>query len=359
MTKIPFFAKAFGGREKIRNLLKLFIAAVILFTLFFVLFRLDFNALAFFEDGKNNQILISEELIVPQLQSMDDAFIRKNSYVYSSGYGFIGTDIDSDDGFGGHESANSSILIQGIAFLSPANPGGTTGSFYSFNKQRSGIIAYKVQPGDTISYIAASFGISVNTVLWANNLSYWSLIRPGDKLVILPASGVLHKVKKGETLANIVKKYKGDIEKTIAFNGLPAGGTIQISQDIVIPGGRKVIYYSQPAVQFASYTRPYAGKSHGFPWGHCTWYIAGKRYIPWGGHAKYWLTNAKRYGFQTGFYPIPGSIMVTREGWYGHVAYVEKVSGNYVYISEMHMGRGKLKTRKLYKNDWRIRGYIY
>jgi len=74
-------------------------------------------------------------------------------------------------------------------------------------RQRDEIVYYTVQPGDTASDIANRFGITVNTLLWENNLTAYSLIRPGDKLSILPASGVRHKVVRGDTLAKIAKKF--------------------------------------------------------------------------------------------------------------------------------------------------------
>jgi len=378
--KTPFLAtgarfdstRRAGKGEKIRISLKLFLAAVILFSLIFFFLGLDWNALAFSEKETKDQVLISEESLKAQFQTMEEALIRKGSYVYSSalpaggqGYGFLNWDNEIDEGWGGQERLTGNILIQGIAFLGPAMPTSNISSFYPFNRQRSGVITYEVQSGDTPSYIAASFGISTNTVLWANNLSYWSIIKPGQELVILPTSGVLHKVKKGETLSKIVKEYKGDTEKAIAFNGLPADGSVQSDQEIIIPGGKKAVYYySQPTVQYASYYNgPYSGKSRSFPWGQCTWYVAQKTYVPWSGHAKSWLANARQYGFQTGSEPVAGAIMATSESWYGHVAYVEAVNGDRVTISEMHgvpyWKRGKLLTRTLNKNDWRIRGYIY
>jgi LysM repeat protein len=57
---------------------------------------------------------------------------------------------------------------------------------------RTELIAYTVQNGDTISRIAQRFKISVNTILWANDLKATSLIKPGDQLDILPTSGVPH-----------------------------------------------------------------------------------------------------------------------------------------------------------------------
>ncbi len=304
------------------------------------------------------QSLVVEKSAQARFQVIEEKLLRENSYVYSTDYSSLDSLIDYEEGFGGEGSFGSSVLIQGIAFLSPNNYSLTNNG--AFNKNRSGIVVYEVQSGDTPSYIAASFGISTYSLLWANNLNYWSVIRPGQELTIPPTSGVIHEVKSGETLEAIVKKYKGDVGETIAYNGLPADGSIEPGQEIIIPGGQKTIYY-QPRT-FASvnyYVGPYGNKSHIFPWGQCTWYVAQKRYIPWSGHAKYWLGNARAYGFQTGTEPVPGAIMATRESWYGHVAYVEAVSGNYVTVSEMHLGQGVLKTRTLARDDWRILGYIY
>lgn len=336
-------------------------AAVILFTLFL---GIDFQVHAFFGDSSNEQSLITEESLRAQLEEIEERILREGSYVYSSGYRSLGQASDFDEGFGGGELSGN-ILVQGIAFLSPSNPSPDfTNGLGIYDRQRSGVITYEVQSGDTPSYIAASFGISTNTLLWANNLSYWSVIKPGQKLVILPTSGVIHNVKKGETLSGIVNKYKGDFEKTIAYNGLPADGSLKPGQEIVIPGGKEPVYY-QPIVQYTysyrpgNYYGPYGNMSHRFPWGQCTWYVAQKRLIPWGGHAKYWLDNAERYGFQTGIEPRAGAIMSTSETWYGHVAYVEAVNGDYITVSEMHLGQGALKTRVFLKDDRRIRGYIY
>jgi len=230
-------------------------------------------------------------------------------------------------------------------------------------QERTGVVSYEIQPGDIPSQIAAAFGISTNTLLWANNLSAWDYIKPGQKLDILPVSGIKHKVKKGETLDKIVKKYKGDVEKTIEFNGLPADGKLAVGQEIIIPDGKKPVYYYPQTRSYASsysFPRPYSGKSRSFPWGQCTWYVAQRRWIPWSGNANTWLYKAQQYGFATGSVPKPGAIMQTREnGYYGHVAYVEAVNHPYVTISEMHLGRGIRKVRSLHVNDWRIIGYIY
>ena len=291
---------------------------------------------------------------------MEEGLLEEGSYVYGSYYQPYLSINDSEDGFGGAELSGN-ILVGGIAFLSSSNPSLTLENGVGiFDKKRSGVITYEVQQGDTLSYIAASFGISTNTVLWANNLNTWSTIKPGNMLIILPDSGVLHEIKKGETLASIVKQYKGDIDETLAYNGLPADASVKVGQKIVIPGGQKAVV-SPPRTRLAYSTvlGQFGDKSHQFPWGQCTWYVAQKRYIPWGGNAKTWLSSAKAYGFPTGTEPVPGAIMATSETWYGHVAFVEAVNGDKIVVSEMSLGRGKLGLRVFNINDRRIKGYIY
>lgn len=95
-----------------------------------------------------------------------------------------------------------------------------------------------VQEGETISAIAKKYGISINTVLWANDMTARSLIRPGQELTVLPVSGVLHVVKRGETLGAIAKKYDTDVEKILAANLVKDATQVQIGHELVIPDGR-------------------------------------------------------------------------------------------------------------------------
>lgn len=286
--------------------------------------------------------------------------VRKGSFLYASQYlnpeEIILEEAYADGGILEPEN----LVLQNSAFICSQSPSEISAFL---GKERSGVIAYTVQPGDVPSQVANAFGVSTNTLLWANDLSYWDYIKPGQELEILPVSGIRHTIKKGETLESIVKKFKGDFDKTIKFNGLPADGSLSVGDEVIIPDGQKQVYYYPQTKSYAtsySFPRPYSGKSHSFPWGQCTWYVAQRRYVPWSGHAKSWLYNARQYGFATGSTPKLGAIMQTREGgYYGHVTYVEAISGSYVTISEMHLGYGIRKVRTLHKDDWRIIGYIY
>lgn len=101
------------------------------------------------------------------------------------------------------------------------------------------ISSYMVRQGDTLSSIAGMFNITVNTLLWTNNLTKTSKIQPGDTLVILPLNGVTHKVVKGDTLASIAKQYKGDADEILSFNSLTSASSLKIGATIVVPNGER------------------------------------------------------------------------------------------------------------------------
>jgi len=104
--------------------------------------------------------------------------------------------------------------------------------------QRYEVFTYVVQEGDTPGRIAANFGISLNTILWANNLKSSSIIKPNQELIILPISGVIHTVKKGDTLLSIAKKYQTSSDEIFVFNGLKDESSIKIGQELIVPNGR-------------------------------------------------------------------------------------------------------------------------
>lgn len=248
-------------------------------------------------------------------------------------------------------------------------------------EEDGGVKMYTVQMGDTISSIAAKHKITVNTVLWANDIENVDEIMPGDTIFILPVSGIQHTVKSGDTIENIAAKYKADRDKIIAFNDLPANGALENGATIVIPDGRgqdpqpakpkedglldKRQYATSsggaPEVSGGRKLDGKAGTGHRFPYGYCTWYVAQKRYVPWGGNAGTWLYNAKAQGYQTGKAPRAGAIVVTTENrYYGHVALVEKVSGDTITVSEMnYTGWGKTSRRTINIKSRVIKGYIY
>lgn len=99
------------------------------------------------------------------------------------------------------------------------------------------ITEYIVESGDNLWSIATKFNVSLNTLLWANDLNKYTYIQPGQKLIILPVSGIIHHVKSGDTILAIAKKYKGKTDEIIAFNDLSGEGDIYIGDIVIVPNG--------------------------------------------------------------------------------------------------------------------------
>jgi murein DD-endopeptidase MepM/ murein hydrolase activator NlpD len=100
-------------------------------------------------------------------------------------------------------------------------------------KNNGRISLYEVREGDSLSQIAEMFGVSMNTIKWANDLK--ADIKPGQQLVILPVSGVRHTVKNGGTINDLAKIYEADAEEIAIFNGLAINTELKAGDEIIIP----------------------------------------------------------------------------------------------------------------------------
>lgn len=123
-------------------------------------------------------------------------------------------------------------------------------------KPRSSIEDHEVETGETISSIAKKYGISIDTIKWANNLDNVDSVKPGDTLKILPVSGVAHTVKSGETVESVAKKYQADAQSIVdfPFNDVPDDFKLKIGQSLIVPEGQpeevKVAPRARPQPQF-------------------------------------------------------------------------------------------------------------
>jgi len=140
--------------------------------------------------------------------------------------------------------------------VSPQVLGALVG-YESIPETRREIFEYIIEPGDSLWTIAQNFNISLETVLWANDLSKSSVIKPGQRLVIPPVSGVIYHVKDGDTISQIAKTYKGKAEEIITFNDLPVGGDIFVGDILVIPNGAIPTPVSTPAPTYVPLAQSY------------------------------------------------------------------------------------------------------
>ncbi|MBI4040035.1 M23 family metallopeptidase [Candidatus Daviesbacteria bacterium] len=106
-------------------------------------------------------------------------------------------------------------------------------------KPRAEIITYQVEGGDTLSSIAEKFGISTDTIKWANDLADKDSIKPGQQLKILPVSGIAYTVKSGDTLQSVAKKFSADAQSILdfPFNDIPNDFSLKAGQVLIVPDG--------------------------------------------------------------------------------------------------------------------------
>lgn len=97
------------------------------------------------------------------------------------------------------------------------------------------ISVYVVRTGDSVSGVAKMFNVSVNTILWANDLTSKSTLKVGQSLVILPVTGLTYTVKSKDTIQTIAKKYGAAIDDILNYNDLTLASTLKVGQEIIIP----------------------------------------------------------------------------------------------------------------------------
>lgn len=209
------------------------------------------------------------------------------------------------------------------------------------------IATYTVQAGDTADSLAAKFGISKDTIKWANNMVSDALT-VGQNIQILPRTGVVYTTKSGDTVASIAAKYQADASLITSYNDLEISG-VTAGLKIVIPGGvlptNERPGYSAPVSSGGSgYSSLYRAGSVGnrYAFGNCTWYVyerraaVGKAVGSFWGNGGSWGYAASASGYRVDNVPEAGAVLVER-GSPGHVAFVESVSANGdVTLSEMN-----------------------
>jgi len=203
------------------------------------------NEIPTFESNEiihNSQnIPLLESSVDPDLKNInkieDLTIIQDDSFIYSNG--FFGSDV-----------------------------------FFEKSSLSDQINVYTVKEGDTLSQIAETFGVSTNTIRWENNLS-GQTISVGQKLNILPVTGVKHIVKSGDTISKIANKYDAESNDVLIFNDISGSSALKKGDIVFVPNGViKIIApkasspnssnvstsTSNTKVQIGYYLRPVSGK---------------------------------------------------------------------------------------------------
>lgn len=209
-------------------------------------------------------------------------------------------------------------------------------------KSKKDIISYVTVPGDTVTSIAAKFGVTSDSIRWSNDIG-GNTIAAGKTLVIPPESGIVYTVKAGDTPETLAAKYKASKDEIIASNDAELT-SLKTGDRILIPKGTQP---APPVARVASSGFGWGATAiygyNGYDFGYCTWYVANRRAelgrpVPANlGDAYTWVSRAASAGILTGTSPRPGAVAMKHSGAPGHVAVVEQVNedGSF-WVSEMN-----------------------
>ncbi|GHF10220.1 LysM peptidoglycan-binding domain-containing protein [Pseudolysinimonas yzui] len=124
--------------------------------------------------------------------------------------------------------------------------------------------SYTVQAGDTVAAIAGRHGLSTASVLALNGLGWKSLIFPGQVLKLAPGATVAptstqeggrYTIARGDTISRIAARFGVPVESVLSANGLGWSSIIYPGQTIAIPA---VAAPAAPQIELVSATSPTA-----------------------------------------------------------------------------------------------------
>jgi murein DD-endopeptidase MepM/ murein hydrolase activator NlpD len=214
-------------------------------------------------------------------------------------------------------------------------------------KPRDSVVSYTILSGDTISSIAQKFGVSVETILWQNSLTEKSTIKPGDSLEIPPVTGLVHKVKRGETIHSIAETYSVDAQEIVnwPFNSFSDDETFALAtgQLLVVPNGVKPEEkIEKPQPRYIARKTPDAGTI--VPSGQFIWPAAGyiSQYPVWY-HMALDIANPASPDIMAADSGIVVSVQYLKYG-YGHHVIVDHGNGYqtlYGHMSNIYVSQGQ------------------
>ena len=202
---------------------------------------------------------------------------------------------------------------------------------------RGNLLVYRIQSGDTLSGIAAFFGVSLDTLINANPGVRARLIQPGDELNILPVSGVVYTTKDGDTLESIAAYFSISENQIIQYNQGIDFGNLGVGISLIVPGVKSFNLTQNRAGSLPSFGDHFSRPAEGFNWGrlhnHNAVDIANSCGTPVRAAAEGLVTSAASDGWNSGYgrfilieHPF-GDNVRTR---YAHLATVGASIGDYV-----------------------------
>ncbi|EKU48222.1 LysM peptidoglycan-binding domain-containing protein [Staphylococcus massiliensis] len=218
---------------------------------------------------------------------------------------------------------------------------------------------YTVKSGDTLGAIAYKHGTSYQKLMSLNGLSS-TIIYPGQTLKVSGSAATTttsnqtetttsangtYTVQYGDSVSLIAYKHGMSYQELMRINNLNSyfiypGQVLKVSGNSSTPTPSTTTTTQAPT---SGYNTPIFNHSNLYTWGQCTWHVFNRRAQVGKGISTYWW-NANAWdsgaisdGYRVDGTPTVGSILQSDLGYYGHVAFVERVnSDGSLLVSEMN-----------------------
>jgi membrane-bound lytic murein transglycosylase D len=106
-------------------------------------------------------------------------------------------------------------------------------------RQRIVVVRHRVRRGETLSGIARRYGTTIRSIQRRNDLASANVVRAGQVLLV-PSGGshgahLRHRVRRGQTLSSIARHYNTSVRAIQRANGLRNADRLQAGQNLIIP----------------------------------------------------------------------------------------------------------------------------
>jgi murein DD-endopeptidase MepM/ murein hydrolase activator NlpD len=99
-------------------------------------------------------------------------------------------------------------------------------------------VAYVVVAGDSLWSIANSQNLEVDTLIGSNVFKNSTMLHPGAALRIPNQDGIFYKLKKGDTIEGVAKKYQVALDRVRKVNPTVDLVSLKNGDEIFLPGAR-------------------------------------------------------------------------------------------------------------------------
>ena len=137
---------------------------------------------------------------------------------------------------------------------------------YPFIPGQPAWMQYKIQSGDSLTSIAEAFGMCPDHILWNNpGRKEEDRMIVGDDVLLPGYPGIVYRLQKGETLAEVAARYSTTVDMVLAYtgNGLTSAGEAKEGTVVLLPDAIPPSALLQDADALWAYTNP---SSDGYVW---------------------------------------------------------------------------------------------